>query len=97
LKKLTSGVGVLYSLFLASLILIYIFQLTLLKALMWGCNKAFRAAFKGTKYVKTKEEQDEAEKIRLDDMSKKGIDVFSDDLLVDLKMGPLKDYYKKAF
>lgn len=30
-------------------------------------------------------------------MSKKGIDVFSDDLLVDLKMGPLKDYYKKAF
>lgn len=40
------------------------------KVLMWGCNKAFRAAFKGTKYVKTKEEQDEDEKIRLDDMSK---------------------------
>ena len=57
----------------------------------------FKRAFKGTLLVKTEEQEIEDEKKRLDEMQKQGLDVFCDDILLDLKMGPLKDYYQKAY
>ena len=60
--------------------------------------KVLRLIFKilCKKYVKSNEELADEERKRIEDLAAIGIDVHSNDILTDLKVGPLRDYYKKS-
>ena len=88
-ERFSSGVGVLYLLFIALLIVFYIFRKTLIVVLSKLCVAVCpKCCFGGSDHK-------HADECRDAEMAK-GLDTYSRDFLADLRIETLADKYRKA-